>query len=36
MIIDSHAHIGRILILNLSVRKVLYSMKRYKIGRAHV
>ena len=31
MIIDSHAHIGRILILNLSVRKVLYSMKRYNV-----
>ncbi len=31
MIIDSHAHIGRILILNLSVGKVLYSMERYGV-----
>lgn len=31
MVIDSHAHIGRILILNLSVRKVLWSMKRYGV-----
>lgn len=31
MIIDSHAHIGNLLILNLSVRKVLYSMERYAV-----
>ena len=31
MIIDSHAHIGRIAVYNLSMRKILYSMKRYGI-----
>lgn len=29
MIIDSHAHIGNLIVLNLSVRKVLWSMERY-------
>ena len=31
MIIDSHAHIGRIAVLNLSVRKMLYSMEKYGV-----
>ena len=31
MIIDSHAHIGRILTLNLSVKNMLYSMERYGV-----
>lgn len=31
MIIDSHAHIGNLLVLNLSVRKVLWSMARYGV-----
>lgn len=31
MIIDSHAHIGRILFFNLPVRHVLYSMKKYGV-----
>ncbi len=31
MIIDSHAHIGNLLVLNLSVRKLLWSMKRYGV-----
>lgn len=31
MIIDSHAHIGRILILNLRVGKVLWSMEQYGV-----
>lgn len=31
MIIDSHAHIGRILTLNLSVKNLLYSMERYGV-----
>ena len=31
MIIDSHAHIGNLIALNLSVRKVLWSMERYGV-----
>ncbi len=32
MIIDSHAHIGRILFFNLPVRHVLYSMEKYGVA----
>lgn len=31
MIIDSHAHIGNLIVLNLSVRKVLWSMQEYGV-----
>ena len=31
MIIDSHAHIGNMVVLNLSVGKVLRSMERYGV-----
>ena len=31
MIIDSHAHIGNLIVLNLSVRKVLWSMAAYGV-----
>lgn len=31
MIIDSHAHIGRILLFHLSVRKLLWSMRQYGV-----
>ena len=31
MIIDSHAHIGRVLFMNLSLKKLLYSMEKYGV-----
>ena len=31
MVIDSHAHIGNLWVLNLNVRKVLWSMEQYGV-----